>query len=36
MGSPTPLNFPNTTIEVPIEYVSGEPRAKPVDADEAR
>ena len=34
MGSPTPLNFPSTTIEVPIEYVSGQPRIKPEDADE--
>jgi hypothetical protein len=34
MGSPTPLIFPGTTIEVPVEYLSGQPRVKPVDADE--
>ena len=34
MGSPTPLDFPTTTIEVPVEFASGTPRAKPVDADE--
>lgn len=34
MGSPTPLIFPGTTIEVPVEFISGAPRIKPVDADE--
>jgi hypothetical protein len=34
MGSPTPLDFPTTTIEVPVEFASGIPRTKPVDADE--
>jgi hypothetical protein len=34
MGSPTPLIFPGTTIEVPVEFISGAPRVKPVDADE--
>lgn len=34
MGSPTPLIFPGTTIEVPIEYLSGQARNKRVDADE--
>jgi predicted ribonuclease YlaK len=33
-GSPTPLAFPNTTIEVPVEFISGAPRVKSVDADE--
>lgn len=34
MGAPSPLNFPTTTIEVPVEFASGAPRIKPVDADE--
>ena len=34
MGSPTTLDFPTTTIEVPVEFASGMPRVKPVDADE--
>lgn len=34
MGSPTSLIFPGTTIEVPVEFISGAPRIKPVDADE--
>jgi hypothetical protein len=34
MGSSTPLDFPATTIEVPVEFASGIPRVKPVDADE--
>jgi hypothetical protein len=34
MGSPTALNPPTTTIEVPVEFSLGAPRVKPGDADE--
>ncbi len=33
MGSPTPLRL-GTTIEVPVEFISGAPRVRPIDADE--